>query len=103
MTAKPDISDQNVRITHVKPKKAPPGAVNPRTKKVSNYTSDVSVPGSDDTSEKNGAGFQFENVEEPALGRSTIKNISKLIVERDVARVKSANTNNAAESRKAQR
>lgn len=82
MTARPDISDTNVRVDNsgkMKKPKTTDGASNPRNKRLHGDKSDNSV-GDDEV------GFGkvvLEDHEEPSLGRSTIKNISRLIIDRD--------------------
>lgn len=96
MTARPDVSQQNIRIEHVRKVKEPRTTFGP-----SSHFEDTDQLLLLDTSRKFGRGSltaeldekmlhnidSEENLgqddEEPALGRATIKSISKLIYERD--------------------
>ena len=80
MTARPDISSQNIRIDHVGKIKQPRSTYGPS----SHYEDPVPVNirhiHGKETEETE---LNEEHESEPALGRHTIKNISKLIYERD--------------------
>ena len=96
MTARPDISDSNIRIQNIKPAKKSLGATMKIKKASQQQVAEASPNASDTTSEKNNQGnrdaFQLEEEDvEPTMGRSTIKNISKLIIERDAAKIKPPN------------
>jgi hypothetical protein len=100
MTARPDVSDQNIRVKETKKvkKMSMSGSAHHhhhhhqhnKTKK-GHMHSDASIPGVDSVEEKGVESFgATETVEEePAMGRSTIKNISRLILERDGMKMKS--------------
>ena len=104
MTARPDVSQQNIRIDHVGRIKQPKSTYGP----ASHYEDPTPVsvrrfagqhgygtgahPNNNNNSDKNVTAMQRYDSEadlagdtsiEPALGRATIKNISKLIFERD--------------------
>jgi hypothetical protein len=108
MTARPDVSDQNIRVKETKKAKklSISGAAHhhhhhhhhQHKAKKGHVHSDASLPGSDNIEEKGVESFgATETVEEEsAMARSTIKNISRLILERDGMKMKSAN---AAERR----
>lgn len=93
MTARPDVTQQNIRIEHVGKVKQPRCTYGP----ASHYEDPVPVSdrklgrGGEQSSERNltraisdNELAEAEGVDaDPALGRATIKNISKLIFERD--------------------
>lgn len=94
MTARPDVTDMNVRIEHPKKPSQTAGGpdssmMSPRAKK---HIQSNSTLGSEDINEMDiyttAKHFLAGGEEEPSMGRDTIKNISKLIVEKDFLKVK---------------
>lgn len=88
MTARPDMTGQNVRIERILSQKAPreanPTNASPRAKVTSFRNRSMStVEDSED-----GVDISMEPAE--ALDRGTIKSISRLIVDRDTAKYKAA-------------
>jgi hypothetical protein len=88
MTARPDVSQQNIRIDHVGKVKQPRCTYGPAAH--FEDAAPVVTNRFGRASQEEGALTRTEseldladNDTEPALGRATIKNISKLIYERD--------------------
>eukprot|EP01031_Cornospumella_fuschlensis_P034433 gene34433-41675_t len=84
MTAKPDVSEHNIRIDQKvsKPSANKASEPSPRVKRGMVHQQSASTLNSAQTTEDFG-GVTFEDPREMSLDRNTIKNISKLIYERD--------------------
>jgi hypothetical protein len=96
MTAKPDTSDQNIRIQNIKPKKPHTGkhkrVIQQESPAVSENPSETNILATTNTNTHKDAYLMDEEDMEPTMGRSTIKSISRLIVERDTAKLKPPST-----------
>jgi hypothetical protein len=91
MTAKPDISDGNIRIDQTNKAKKPKSSdgISPRVRR--GIQGDKSSSSFEEEGENNNfttSAVLEDRNEEPSLGRFTIKNISKLIIDRDAPKVK---------------
>ncbi len=95
MTAKPDVSEGNIRIEQAVKAKKPKSSdgISPRARR--GIQGEKSSGSFDEVAESNNftaTAVLEDHNEEPSLGRSTIKNISKLIIDRDAPKVKPTQT-----------
>lgn len=90
MTAKPDISEGNIRIEQAAKTKKPKSSdgISPRARRGIQGEKSTSSFDEDENNSFNATAVLDDHNEEPSLGRFTIKNISKLIIDRDAPKVK---------------